>query len=300
MKFVRVSYANVDERDRCTSRGIPLTVRCEKKQGPYNTTRCSMALSFLKQGHRLEKQTAPRKTICSHKLSTYCSTSYTVRTYLVYARYIHFVATSCKIVLGWHPGDICIAILAFSTGTRTSTKFETCIDDAMIDFQHKSPTRDTRTTVVYMFTYLSLRRNRSFISDCPPNEIRNPSSRLNKEIEDEVKAFTARSTGQPTDQDFLELENNVRELRVKYCKSGGSVTSRQDGDGRGASSSGQREATPGSSRKVRGLENRNSERSHLGYWCCMVVPFWPFLVFYCVSLSFSRFPSLRASIRVVS
>lgn len=79
------------------------------------------------------------------------------------------------------------------------------------------------------------------------------NSRLNKEIEDEVKAFTARSTGQPTDQDFLELENSVRELRVKYCKSGGSVTSRQDGEGRVASSSGQRDATPGSSRKVRDL-----------------------------------------------
>lgn len=51
---------------------------------------------------------------------------------------------------------------------------------------------------------------------------RNVNSKLNLEIEEEVSAFTARTSRQPTDDEFLELENAVRELRAKYVKRGGS------------------------------------------------------------------------------
>ncbi|CAN0530872.1 unnamed protein product, partial [Ectocarpus sp. 12 AP-2014] len=44
------------------------------------------------------------------------------------------------------------------------------------------------------------------------------NSKLNLEIEEEVSAFTARTSRQPTDDEFLELENAVRELRSKYVK----------------------------------------------------------------------------------
>lgn len=52
------------------------------------------------------------------------------------------------------------------------------------------------------------------------NTNRNPNSKLNQEIEEEVSAFTARSNQQPTDDEFLELENAIRELRAKYIKNG--------------------------------------------------------------------------------
>lgn len=58
------------------------------------------------------------------------------------------------------------------------------------------------------------------------------------EIENEVKVFTARSSRQPTDEQFLELENTIRELRAKYCRDqsvcndGGSVASSSGSQGK--------------------------------------------------------------------
>ena len=135
--------------------------------------------------------------------------------------------------------------------------------------------------------YLVPSPSQSSVHPACPQRKRNASSRLNKEIEEEVKAFTARSTGQPTDQDFLELENNVRELRVKYCKSGDSVTSRQNGDDRAASSSGHREDTPGSSKKVRGPENRDLLGAVLAFF------------YFTASTYFFRFLSVSSQQRAV-
>lgn len=47
---------------------------------------------------------------------------------------------------------------------------------------------------------------------------RNPDSKVNAEIRDEVAKFAARSRRQPTDDEFLDLENTVREIRAKYSK----------------------------------------------------------------------------------
>lgn len=85
------------------------------------------------------------------------------------------------------------------------------------------------------------------------NTIRNPNSRLNQEIEEEVGAFTARTKQQPTDDEFLELENAIRELRAKYIKNGrGSETGSRGGDGsggRGSAASGRASGTRGSSKR---------------------------------------------------
>lgn len=133
-----------------------------------------------------------------------------------------------------------------------SANFETCTDLFTINTHHGQIVQVRRTS-----SQFSLSPSQSLVSLNLASTRRHPSSKLNKEIEDEVKAFTARSTGQPTDQDFLELENNVRELRTKYCKSG-SVASKKDGDCSVASSVGQREVTPESSGKVRGHSSRET------------------------------------------
>eukprot|EP00752_Nemacystus_decipiens_P001813 g1751.t1 len=82
---------------------------------------------------------------------------------------------------------------------------------------------------------------------------RNPNSKLNQEIEDEVSAFTARTKQQPTDDEFLELENAIRELRAKYIKNGrGSEMSSRGSDGsgrRGSAASGRRAASGASSKR---------------------------------------------------
>lgn len=67
-------------------------------------------------------------------------------------------------------------------------------------------------------------------------ETRNLSSKLNQEIEEEVAAFTARTSRQPTDEEFMVLENTIRDLRAKYVKSGDGG----GGGGRGGSSTGSR------------------------------------------------------------
>lgn len=91
------------------------------------------------------------------------------------------------------------------------------------------------TLVVYVRKFSSQQAN-------PP--IRNANSKLNMEIEDEVKQFAARSSRQPTDEEFLELENTVRELRAKYCRDDGggngsvaSSNSRGKGTTRGSNNS---------------------------------------------------------------
>lgn len=89
---------------------------------------------------------------------------------------------------------------------------------------------------------------------------RKVNSKLNQEIEEEVAAFTARTSRQPTDDEFMVLENTVRGLRAKYVKNGGggggdsrcgsSTGSRGSGGGRrsyGGGSAG-RGGTPGSSK----------------------------------------------------
>lgn len=71
---------------------------------------------------------------------------------------------------------------------------------------------------------------------------RNINSKLNQEIEEEVTAFTARTSRQPTDDEFMVLENTVRGIRAKYVKNGGG------GDGGGSrcgSSTGSRESCGG-------------------------------------------------------
>ncbi|CAN0346919.1 unnamed protein product [Pylaiella littoralis] len=65
---------------------------------------------------------------------------------------------------------------------------------------------------------------------------RNLSSKLNQEIEEEVAAFTARTSRQPTDEEFMVLENTIRDLRAKYVKNGDGG----GGGGRGGSSTGSR------------------------------------------------------------
>lgn len=57
---------------------------------------------------------------------------------------------------------------------------------------------------------------------------RNTNSKLNAEIREEVKAFTSRSTGPLSDEEFLELENSVREIRAKYGRAS-SLPIRKDG-----------------------------------------------------------------------
>jgi len=68
---------------------------------------------------------------------------------------------------------------------------------------------------------------------------RNLNSKLNQEIEEEVSAFTARASRQPTDDEFLVLENTIRELRAKYVKNGGN---------RGVSAAGSRGSSDGGRR----------------------------------------------------
>lgn len=94
---------------------------------------------------------------------------------------------------------------------------------------------------------------------------RNPNSSLNKEIEERVKAFASAQQGsrsQPTDEEFLELENAVRELRSKYPKnnvSGSIAGDDDDGEKSNASGSGaggggrSRESSRRSSTKVGGV-----------------------------------------------
>lgn len=84
---------------------------------------------------------------------------------------------------------------------------------------------------------------------------RTPNSSLNKEIEEEVKAFTAARSGRrpPTDEEFLELENTVRELRAKCSKGGGGGDDGNragDGEDGGGSRGGSGKESRGSSRKV--------------------------------------------------
>ena len=85
---------------------------------------------------------------------------------------------------------------------------------------------------------------------------RNPSSKLNQEIEEEVGAFTARASSQPTDDEFLVLENTIRELRAKYVKNGGSRGGSAAGS-RGGSDGGRR----GSAASRGGGTRSNSKRA---------------------------------------
>eukprot|EP00903_Cladosiphon_okamuranus_P005407 g5395.t1 len=82
---------------------------------------------------------------------------------------------------------------------------------------------------------------------------RNPNSKLNQEIEEEVSAFTARTKQQPKDDDFLELENAIRELRAKFVKGGrGSEMGSRGSDGcgrRDSAASGCGGGTRGSSKR---------------------------------------------------
>lgn len=82
---------------------------------------------------------------------------------------------------------------------------------------------------------------------------RNPNSKLNQEIDEEVSAFVAHTKQQPTDDEFLELENAIRELRAKYMKNGrGSETGSRGSDGsgrRGSAASGHGGGTRGSSKR---------------------------------------------------
>lgn len=81
------------------------------------------------------------------------------------------------------------------------------------------------------------------------------------EIEDEVKEFTARSSRQPTDEEFLELENTVRELRAKYCRNeGGCNGSVASSDSRGK---GTTRGSNNSSRRVseKVLQSRDADRN---------------------------------------
>lgn len=76
-----------------------------------------------------------------------------------------------------------------------------------------------------------------------------------------MAAFTARTSRQPTDDEFMVLENTIRELRAKYMKNGGgggdsgrggsSMGSRGSGGGGRtySAASGGRGGTPGSSRR---------------------------------------------------
>lgn len=68
-----------------------------------------------------------------------------------------------------------------------------------------------------------------------------------------MSAFTARTNQQPTDDEFLVLENAIRELRAKYTKNGrGSETGSRGGDGggrRGSAASGGGSGTRGSSKR---------------------------------------------------
>lgn len=74
-----------------------------------------------------------------------------------------------------------------------------------------------------------------------------------------MSTFTARTKQQPTDDEFMELENAIRELRAKYMKNGrGSETGSRGSDGsgrRGSAASGRGGGTRGSSK--RGVSGRS-------------------------------------------
>lgn len=90
---------------------------------------------------------------------------------------------------------------------------------------HRARVRAVSKTVWYC-TMISTRMTppRRFYLDHAFADVRSPSivtkrnknSRLNTEIREEVKAFTSRATCPLSDEEFLELENNVRELHAKY------------------------------------------------------------------------------------
>lgn len=91
---------------------------------------------------------------------------------------------------------------------------------------------------------------------------RNPSCQLNTEIENEVKNFTNKSSHQPTDEEFLELESTIREIRANYCKDGsGFVAGTEDGRASAGPSSGRNGDTTGSSR-VSEVSSQKSESKH--------------------------------------
>lgn len=100
---------------------------------------------------------------------------------------------------------------------------------------------------------------------------RNANSKLNLEIEEEVSAFTARTSRQPTDDEFLGLENAVRELRAKYVKRGGSGGgsggatgsrgSRRSNSPRGSAASGGGGCTRGSSGMVSEFDTARQSES---------------------------------------
>lgn len=93
---------------------------------------------------------------------------------------------------------------------------------------------------------------------------RNPNSKLNQEIEEEVSAFTARASSQPTDDEFLVLENTVRELRAKYVKNGGNRSGSAATGSRGSSDGGRRGSAASRGGGTRSSSQRGVSESETG------------------------------------